>query len=213
MSAAATPAPTRRRRPGRPRNQDSAVIRERILLAAVDLIVRQGYAATSMAQVAEAAGVSPSGLVHHFGSKKALLGAVLEHRDAVDSDPRPPIGQTPWNMFEHLVGVARNNMDRRQIVRLYTTMAGEAVTPEHPAHAWMVGHYTDVMHKLTEGMRIDREAGHLDPAAPIEHLAREMVALMDGLQVQWLLDPGVDMAGILREHVDRLRETWGTTPD
>ena len=26
-----------------------------------------------------------------------------------------------------------------------------------------------------------------------------MVALMDGLQVQWLLDPGVDMAGILRE--------------
>lgn len=104
-------------------------------------------------------------------------------------------------------------MDRRQIVRLYTTMVGEAVTPEHPAHAWMVGHYTDVMHKLTEGMRIDREAGHLDPAAPIEHLAREMVALMDGLQVQWLLDPEVDMAGILREHVDRLRETWGTTPD
>lgn len=95
MSAAATPAPTRRRRPGRPRNQDSAVIRERILLAAVDLIARQGYAATSMAQVAEAAGVSPSGLVHHFGSKKALLGAVLEHRDAVDSDPRPPIGQPP----------------------------------------------------------------------------------------------------------------------
>lgn len=206
-----TVAPRRRTRrpPGRPRNQDSTVNRDGIVLAAVDLVARQGYAATSMAQVAEAAGISPSGLVHHFPTKKALLGAVLEHRDAVDSDPRPPIGETPWNMYEHLVRVGRANMDRTQVVRLYTTMVGEAVTPEHPAHPWMRRHYADVLHKLTAGMRMDIAAGHVREDAPVEHLAREMVALMDGLQVQWLLDPEVDMAAILAEHVAGLRSAWG----
>jgi hypothetical protein len=35
--------------------------------------------------------------------------------------------------------------------------------------------------------------------------ARQTLAMMSGLQVQWLLDPSVDMAGLFRAHVDRFR--------
>jgi AcrR family transcriptional regulator len=38
----------------------------------------QGVAATSLRAVASAAGVSPGLIVHHFGSKKGLIGAVDE---------------------------------------------------------------------------------------------------------------------------------------
>ncbi|WP_262426562.1 hypothetical protein [Brachybacterium sp. Z12] len=37
-----------------------------------------------------------------------------------------------------------------------------------------------------------------------------MIALMDGLQVQWLLDPEFDMGAALAEHVEELKRTWGT---
>lgn len=188
------------------------MVRERALQAAIDLIAHQGYTATSMAQVADAAGISPSGLAHHFPSKNALLAAVLEHRDRVDSDPAPAPGQTPWSSFDHLVTVAGLNMRRRQIVQLYMTMIGEAATPDHPAHEWMIGHYTSVFGNLVSGLRIDQEAGYIHPDAPVEQMARQMIALMDGLQVQWLLDPEVDMQAVLRGHVEELKQVWACTP-
>jgi AcrR family transcriptional regulator len=47
--------------------------RERVLTAAVDLFARQGYDATSVAEVIAQAGVAKGGFYHHFASKEALL--------------------------------------------------------------------------------------------------------------------------------------------
>ena len=55
--------------------------RARIREAALDLFARNGVAATSMRSVAAKAGVSPSLVVHHFGTKVGL-------RDAVDDAVR-----------------------------------------------------------------------------------------------------------------------------
>ncbi|MGP9845161.1 TetR/AcrR family transcriptional regulator [Brachybacterium sp. 107] len=212
MSATGQDARPARRRPGRPRGQDSAVVREGAMRAAIDLIARQGFAATSMAQVAAAAGISPSGLVHHFPSKKALLGAVLEYRDTVDSFPREAFGEGPWADFDHLVHVAGLNMERRQLVLLYTTMMGEAATSEHPAHEWLKSHYAAVVGTLADAVRAAQRDGHMRPEAPVDRIARSTVALMDGLQVQWLLDPEIDMEAALGDYVAELKRRWGTDP-
>lgn len=200
-----------RRRPGRPRGQDSSVVREAALSAAIDLIAEHGYAATSMAQVAEAAGISPSGLAHHFPSKAALLGAVLDHRDASDTIPAPE-GAGPWGVFDGLVELARVNAGRRQLVALYTTVIGEAVGPDHPAHDWMLRHYELSLALLADAVREGQRRGEIAAAAPADGIARATIALMDGLQVQWLLDPSVDMPAELGHHVDGLRRRWGTDP-
>jgi AcrR family transcriptional regulator len=50
-----------------------------LLLAATDLIRDHGYAATSMRAVAERAGARLSLVQYHFGSKRGLLIAVLDH--------------------------------------------------------------------------------------------------------------------------------------
>lgn len=200
--------PPRRRR-GRPRGQDSAVVREAALRAAIDLIAQQGYAATSMAQVAAAAGISPSGLAHHFPSKSALLGAVLDHRDAMDTYVVTD-QDAPWISFDHMVHVARLNTGRRRLVALYMSMIGEAVAPGHPAHDWMMRHYEGVLGQLRDQVEADKARGAVRPDAPSECIARAMVSLMDGLQVQWLIDESVDMPAILAEHVAMLKRTWGT---
>jgi BetI-type transcriptional repressor, C-terminal len=50
-----------------------------------------------------------------------------------------------------------------------------------------------------------QERGELDPALDADSTATQLVAVMDGLQVQWLLDrEGVDMIAALRDFLDVL---------
>src|SRR5579863_7221556 len=52
--------------------------RERMVLAAADLSTEQGYDATTVAQIAERAGVTKSTFFRHFGDKRELLVAGQE---------------------------------------------------------------------------------------------------------------------------------------
>jgi AcrR family transcriptional regulator len=54
--------------------------RERLIEAAMELFVEQGYAATGLAQVARRAGANPGSLYYFFPSKEDLLHATLERR-------------------------------------------------------------------------------------------------------------------------------------
>jgi len=54
--------------------------RQAILSAGYDLIVRQGYAATSMRQIAEKAGLALSGIYNHYSSKEEVFRAIVEER-------------------------------------------------------------------------------------------------------------------------------------
>jgi len=61
-------------------------VRTRLLNAAVRVFDRKGYAAASVREVAEMAGVTKPALYYHFGSKEGLLLAILEQaKREVDS--------------------------------------------------------------------------------------------------------------------------------
>lgn len=68
--APATPPHRPRGRPGHDR--------ETVLRRAIDLFNRQGYDATSMADLASDLGVTKSAIYHHFPSKESLLEAALD---------------------------------------------------------------------------------------------------------------------------------------
>ena len=51
---------------------------------AARLFAATGYRGTSLADVAQAAGLSNAGLLHHFPSKEQLLIEVLRRRDEAD---------------------------------------------------------------------------------------------------------------------------------
>src|SRR5690606_3565515 len=68
-----------KRRPGRPRG-DTSQQRDRLLDAALDCYAREGIAAASVRSIAAQAGVTPALVNYYFGSKEALLDAVVEER-------------------------------------------------------------------------------------------------------------------------------------
>jgi AcrR family transcriptional regulator len=71
------------------RAEQAAATRARILDSARALFVEQGYPATTLTQVAEAAGVATDTVLHVFGSKRGLLKAVLDVTVGGDDDPVP----------------------------------------------------------------------------------------------------------------------------
>ena len=71
-----TRRPRLRGRPGPASNED---FRERILNAAERLFATQGFAATSIRNIAEDVGVNPAMVHYYFGSKIQLLRAVMDH--------------------------------------------------------------------------------------------------------------------------------------
>ena len=56
---------------------DTQTGRARVLGAAAELFVAQGYAGTTLRQIAEAAGIKAGSVYHHFDSKEDLFAAVL----------------------------------------------------------------------------------------------------------------------------------------
>jgi AcrR family transcriptional regulator len=203
----------RRRGRGRPPGTGSGQTRERIVEAAAELFAERGFHATAMTAIAEAAGLSQTGLLHHFPAKEELLAAVLEQRDLRDLQTlaaqrdHPPRG---WEVWDDMVTLVALNGGREGLVRLFTSLAGEAVDPGHPGHEWLRAHHRAAVDSLARALREAARDGSADAGVPAEQLARQAVALMDGLQVQWLMDPGgVDMAADFGAWVETLHHRWG----
>lgn len=69
------------------RQEQARATRRRMVAAATELFVEQGYAATSIAAIAEAAGVAPQTVYAAFGTKAALLGEAVGVAMAGDDEP------------------------------------------------------------------------------------------------------------------------------
>ena len=71
--------------------------RDRLVVAAVDLFVEQGYDATTVAQIAERAGVTKSTFFRHFPDKRELLVAGQEtlSRLLAEGIAEAPAGAAP----------------------------------------------------------------------------------------------------------------------
>lgn len=216
MATTPAPRPARRGR-GRPKGAaGTGATRERIVVAAAELFAERGFHATPMTGIAEASGLSQTGLLHHFASKEDLLAAVLEQRDLRDVEALSARREAPargWEVYDDMVELVRLNAGREAMVRLFTNLAGEAVDPSHPGHDWLRRHHTGAVDSLTRALTEAVVDGSADPAVPARAIARQLVALMDGLQLQWLMAPDeVDMAADVAAYVAAVRDRWAITP-
>lgn len=177
--------------------------REDILEAAVQLFGQVGYRTASLREIASRVGISHPGLLHHFPSKPALLAAVLARRDEVDSAAFQADRAAGVPMGEVFARAVERNAARPGIVELFATLSAEATAPDHPAHAYFRERYDAVLVALRTDFEALATAGRLRAGVTPASAARRTVAVMDGLQVQWLLEADrprtrLDMAAEVR---------------
>jgi hypothetical protein len=97
---------------------------------------------------------------------------------------------------------ARHEADPTYI-RLFTVLVAESVDPEHPAHDWFVARYERVRARLTDRFRDAQALGEVRPGLDPVMLARQVIAMFDGIQLQYLLAGGaLDLVTPLRELLD-----------
>ena len=157
--------------------------RTQLVDEATALIARIGYHRFSITALAEATGLTRAGVLHHVGSKEQLLLDVLAGRD--ERDLAAMRHGVAGGAREVLDSVVRRNLAQPEIVRLYTVLAAEALDPDHPAHEFFAQRLrtgTAQMAALLDGF--DR---------PASEVAVEVYAFMDGIQLNWLRDPAIDM--------------------
>jgi AcrR family transcriptional regulator len=172
--------------------------REEILTAALEVIAREGYRGASVKELAAAVGLSQAGLLHYFDSKEELFTEILRKRDELDLAHFGTLDATSVDIDEVRAGylhVVRHNSEVPGVVELFSRLSVEAVDPQHPAHRFFVERGATLRTIFGDVVRRSQAAGRLTEAIDADTLARIVQAVADGLQLQWMLEPDVDMAG------------------
>ena len=173
--------------------------RETILDAALEVFAEGGYRSGSLREVAQRVGISEAGLLHHFPNKVALLEAVLDRRDDRSRAMVPFDPDNGAAMMRGLVRLAAYNASVPGVVELFCTLSAEATSVDHPAHAYFVRRYIYTRTNVEAGFANLESQGLMRPGVTPYRAAVALIAIMDGLQVQWLLDRTVvDMAEEVR---------------
>ncbi|MFI6691195.1 TetR/AcrR family transcriptional regulator [Streptomyces sp. NPDC050433] len=179
----------------------TARVRQRILDAATVVFAGSGYRATTMKEIAERAGISERGLVHHFASRSDLLAAVLEQREEANTRRIP--SAPGLDALLGMLDVVASDSREPGVVELHSILSAEAAATEHPAHEHYRHRYELVRRFATMSFAALRRAGELESPLSDEELGAAFVALSDGLQLQWVYDRyAVDSAVILRRFLE-----------
>ncbi|MDR2113701.1 MAG: TetR/AcrR family transcriptional regulator [Bifidobacteriaceae bacterium] len=177
------------------------VKRHQIIDAATDVFSQQGYRAASLREIAARVGTSHQGLAYHFASKEALLLAVLERRDQLDVEAFGIVRGQGLEALRGLIGLQAKNVRHRRIVELFTQLSAESTQEDHPAHQFFQERYQRVLGEVECAYQAAQTAGYLRPGTEPAAAAATLVAVMDGLQIQWLLGRLADPVAALRTHI------------
>src|SRR4051812_8955661 len=164
---------------GRPVNHQRRV---ELLDAAVEYAAQHGFSELSWRPVAAALGVSPTTLVHHFGTKEQMLEAILGRlRERIFVATRDPDGDQPDLATEARASWTRASDPRRGAeFRLFFAVYGRALQApqqfgeflEHVVAFWMAA-------------LVDAQGPDIDPAVATRR-ATLVIATIRGLLLDLL---------------------------
>jgi len=187
--------------------------RQEILNAGLAVFSSSGFHGASLRDVAARAGLSQAGLLHHYPSKEHLLKAVFTWRD---DEARRQLGEPVpdgLDLIRRLVALPTATRTReaatltRELVQLHVIVSAEGSVADHPIHGYVLERHASVLEMVRRAFERAAVAGELRRDVDCASAARTLMALMDGLQLQWLLHPdAVDIAGDLR----RCLQPWLT---
>src|SRR3954451_23740804 len=141
--------------------------REQIVATATEVFGEYGFAGGSIRTIADRVGVSHATLLQHFGSKEGLLTAVLQEWDRRTVEASLT-GVAGLGYFRRLPQVMAAHLSNRGLLQLFTTMAAEASSPAHPAHAFIQRRYTENLATLATHLQQAVDAGDVAPLTPAE---------------------------------------------
>lgn len=176
----------------------SAGRRTEILLAAREAIAEHGYASASLRDIAERVGLTHAGLQHYFPTKEAILTALLDQRDA-DAELRGRLQDAASSeggggtLADIITGAIRAHLETPELTGLWAELTVAARSTDHPAHDHFAARFAHARSLITERLTDHADGPALPGGLTAGECATLVVAVIEGLQTQWLLDPSLDI--------------------
>lgn len=179
---------------------DASATRDRvaeILDATTAVFGKYGYNGGSLSQIAKQLEIGESGILHHFKTKANLLAEVLKYRDNQGIERSKLHGTDGLEFVDSWLAMIEFNISDPGNVELFCIISAEATSVSHPAHKFFKERYQSATKFAVDSFKSLSVLGYLREGLNPEIVGQSLVALSDGLQVQWLLDPSY---GMLEHH-------------
>lgn len=178
--------------------------RERLLEVATRMFAREGSRGTSLARIAEEAGVSQAGLIYHFPTKEALLHAALDRRTASETSLDWEPGEEPGlAVVQQLTDAVEQWAKQPDLVGMLTVLVAENLGADGVLRDRLVTGYRHALSRVADSLAAGQRRGEVREDLDPHVKAIELIAFVNGLETAWLLDPEVPAAAVAKE--------WATT--
>ena len=182
-------------------------LRDLVVRAAIGLLRERALTDVTLADVAAAAAVERAAVEAEFDSMNDLVVVVIR---AWNRDRMAPLQSVAEQRgaVAFLRSIVGANLTDPALMRLMTSMVNVAGTPNHPIapllqQQWVQFH-AHVQRALAHDIEVGREPSTMEPASGAEQL----IALYEGLQLQSMLRPNMDLMASFDRAVTRLRDGW-----
>jgi AcrR family transcriptional regulator len=178
--------------------------RQQILDSAIELFAQRGVDRASLRTIGEAIGVSHAALRHYFASRDELLVEAYRAHEAraagageAHAASESAVGQ--------IIEAAERNRSIPGLVELYATLSTDALQEQHAvSREFIRGRFGALRELLAARIEAGQQAGRIAADIDPADAAALVIAASDGLQVQWLLDPGTVDVGRSLSILERL---------
>ncbi|WP_370615651.1 TetR/AcrR family transcriptional regulator [Mumia sp. Pv 4-285] len=178
---------------------------ESILEAAAARFAQAGYVNTSLAAIARDVGITQEGVLHYFPSKAHLLIAVHGRRMAEIQRwwGLLPAAPTAIDVFARMQLSTTLFANDPELVELSVLTAVETARLVKSKSSYEAADHPRVVAAVTAHFAGCLERGDLSPDVDPERLARQCIAMSDGLHFQWVIcERAFDLASVCLDHLE-----------
>jgi len=184
--------------------------RDQLVKGAIKCLQTKGYARTTARDIATASGANLASIGYHFGSKEALLNEAMirlfsRRNWQVGERTLAPENASPLERLTAMFNAVGDvfNAPRPLFVSFVEALA--AAGRSEDLREQLATHYRDARQGIAAAVAaiFDPAGGHVGDDAEV--MASLLMALFDGLVLQWLLYPDATPSG--QELIDALVKT------
>jgi AcrR family transcriptional regulator len=185
--------------------------REAIVRAAVSALRRHAFHELDFLALSQDSGIPVGTLQRSYPSWSDLVIAVLERWTTERLRPLSS-GSGASTAPDLLRAMVVSNLHDPVLVHLFIAVAAStSAVPDHPLAEYIRRRTATFRARLAQVMVADIAAGNAPSTLDAEEAAGDMMQLFDGLQVQSLLRPEMDLLVTLDRWIDALCASWERT--
>ncbi|RZQ62426.1 TetR/AcrR family transcriptional regulator [Amycolatopsis suaedae] len=171
------------------RAETSQESRRLLIEAAVTAFGDRGYRQTTVADIADLAGISRGSIPWHFGSKEGLLLAAVEHTfgRTIDTFPQP---QRPGpDGLADLTGRI-SAFVRLPVTKLLISLLADAMDPDSPIHGQYVDLHRAIRRHAADWAETSLATHELPDGTTPDDIGTLLLGAAIGIHLQWRVAPG-----------------------